>query len=44
MPKASINIGFDLDPIKSIKSCVTFEVDITTVKCVALINKELKHF
>jgi AdoMet-dependent rRNA methyltransferase SPB1 len=34
----------DLDPIKSIKGCVTFQCDITTEKCVQLIKKELKHF
>ena len=44
MPKASIKIGVDLDPIKSIKGCVTFKCDITTQKCVTLIKKELKHF
>lgn len=44
MPKASIKIGVDLDPIKAIKGCVTFQCDITTQKCVALIKKELKHF
>lgn len=44
MPKASIKIGVDLDPIKPIKGCVTFQCDITTPKCVALIKKELKHF
>lgn len=44
MPRASIKIGVDLDPIKAIKGCVTFQCDITTAKCVALIKKELKHF
>ena len=44
MPRASIKIGVDLDPIKPIKGCVTFQCDITTPKCVALIKKELKHF
>lgn len=44
MPTASIKIGVDLDPIKAIKGCVTFQCDITTPKCVALIKKELKHF
>lgn len=44
MPMASIKIGVDLDPIKPIKGCVTFQCDITTPKCVALIKKELKHF
>ncbi len=44
MPRASIKIGVDLDPIKPIKGCVTFQCDITTARCVALIKKELKHF
>ena len=44
MPKASIKIGVDLDPIKPIHGCVTFREDITTDKCVSLIKKELKHF
>lgn len=44
MPQASIKIGVDLDPIKPIKGCITFQCDITIPKCVALIKKELKHF
>ena len=44
MPQASIKIGVDLDKIPPIKGCVTFQCDITTPKCVALIKKELKHF
>jgi AdoMet-dependent rRNA methyltransferase SPB1 len=44
MPIASIKIGVDLDPIPAIKGCVTFQCDITTQKCLALIKKELKHF
>jgi len=44
MPMASIKIGVDLDPIKPIRGCVTFQCDITTAKCIALIKKELKHF
>lgn len=44
MPQASIKIGVDLDPIKPIKGCVTFQCDITTPRCTALIKKELKHF
>lgn len=44
MPVASIKIGVDLDPIPAIKGCLTFQADITTEKCAALIRKELKHF
>lgn len=44
MPIASIKIGIDLDPIPPIKGCITFQCDITTPKCLALIKKELKHF
>ena len=44
MPRASIKIGVDLDPIPPIKGCVTFQCDITTPKCISLIKKELKHF
>lgn len=44
MPVASIKIGVDLDPIPSIKGCVTFQCDITTARCLAIIKKELKHF
>jgi AdoMet-dependent rRNA methyltransferase SPB1 len=44
MPIASIKIGVDLDPIPAIKGCLTFQADITTERCMALIRKELKHF
>jgi AdoMet-dependent rRNA methyltransferase SPB1 len=44
MPIASIKIGIDLDKIPAVKGCVTFQCDITTPKCLALIRKELKHF
>ena len=44
MPIASIKIGVDLDPIPAIKGCITFQCDITTPRCLALIRKELKHF
>ena len=44
MPSASIKIGVDLDPIKAIRGCVTFQQDITTPKCLALLKKEMKHF
>ena len=44
MPIASVKIGVDLDPIPAIKGCVTFQADITTARCSALIRKELKHF
>jgi len=44
MPMASLKIGVDLDPIKPITGCVTFQEDITTQKCFARIRKEIKHF
>lgn len=44
MPIASIKIGIDLDQIPAVKGCVTFQCDITTPRCLALIKKELKHF
>lgn len=44
MPVASIKIGIDLDPIKPVKGCVTYQADITTPRCINLIKKELKHF
>jgi AdoMet-dependent rRNA methyltransferase SPB1 len=44
MPTASIKIGVDLDPIKPIKGCLTFQADITTARCTQLIKKEIKHF
>jgi len=44
MPISSIKIGIDLDPIKEVKGCSTFEADITTPKCISIIRRELKHF
>lgn len=44
MPIASIKIGIDLDPIKTVKGCITYKADITTPRCINLIRKELKHF
>jgi AdoMet-dependent rRNA methyltransferase SPB1 len=44
MPQASIKIGVDLDVIKPIKGCITFQADITTARCTQLIKKEIKHF
>ena len=44
MPVASIKIGVDLDPIKPVKGCTTFQCDITTPKCISLIKSQIKHF
>ena len=44
MPIASIKIGVDLDQIPAVKGCITFQADITTARCLAMIKKELKHF
>ena len=38
MPAGSLIVGFDLDPIKPIKGCTTFQCDITTPRCRQLIN------
>lgn len=39
---SSIKIGVDLDPIKPIPGVKTFQCDITTQKCLALIKREIK--
>ena len=44
MPKSSIKVGVDLDPIKPIKGSVSIQTDITPAKRVSLIKKELTHF
>ncbi len=44
MPMSSIKIGVDLDPIKPVHGCTTFQADITSEKCRFLIKKEIKHF
>lgn len=43
MASASIIIGVDLDPIKSIPNVKTFVADITTQRCMDLIRSEIKH-
>ncbi len=43
MPLNSIKIGVDLVAIKNVPGCVTFQADITTPKCLALIKREIKH-
>lgn len=44
MPRSSIKIGIDLDPIKPIPGCVAIQEDITTPQCLAQIKKHIKHF
>lgn len=43
MPMNSIKLGVDLVPIKNVNGCVTFQADITTPKCLAMIKREIKH-
>jgi AdoMet-dependent rRNA methyltransferase SPB1 len=43
MPSSSIILGIDLDPIKPIPNVKSFQADITTPECMALIKKEIKH-
>lgn len=42
MPKPSVIIGIDLDPIAPIPGVMTFVEDITTSKCRATLKRELK--
>lgn len=44
MPISSIKLGVDLDPIKPVKGCLTFQADITTQKCISIIKREIKTF
>ena len=39
MPANSIKIGVDLDQIKPIPGCITFQGDITTQKCYATVSE-----
>ena len=43
MSDSSIIVGVDLDPIKPIKNCRTFQEDITTQKCYNTIRREIQH-
>lgn len=44
MPNQSIIIGVDLAPIKPIPRVITFQSDITTDKCRAIIRSHVKHW
>lgn len=44
MPSQSIIVGVDLAPIKPIPRVITFQSDITTDKCRAMIRQHLKHW
>ncbi|KAI1326823.1 rRNA methyltransferase [Xylariaceae sp. FL0255] len=42
MPKGSLIVGVDLSPIKPIPGVITFQSDITTDKCRAMLRQHLK--
>lgn len=43
MPPQSLIIGVDLDPIKPVPGCISFQSDITSQHCLTQIKKYVKH-